>query len=158
MANLRRICRISSHFLKHFSAAVLVLSAAFATVTSGAILPVDGSVYGLRIEHRMLGTMALEKGRRGLELTLALHNGGNHGLYDLRLFLSRAGPAALTECEPARLRELPPGASKEVNWTFECLIAPLSRAPLRDVQFRIQAVDEHTQKIVTFITTSQEGR
>lgn len=141
------------------SAAILSLAACFAALTAHAATPVDAREYGLQIEHRVLSQVALDDGKTGLELELTLRNTGEHALYDLRLFLLRAGPVSLLpECEPARVRILGPGDQDGVTWTFECFIAPLPDIPLNDVQFRVEAVDQSTRQIVSFVGASVEGR
>lgn len=155
VATLGRTARTLSHgrILAALCTAFLSLNLAYGAT------PVDGHEYGLHIEHRVLSQVSLDNGKTGLELELTLRNTGEHGLYDLRLFLLRAGPVSLLpECEPARVRILEPGDQDGVTWTFECFIGPLPEMPINDVQFRVEAVDQSTQKIVSFVGVSIEGR
>ena len=123
-----------------------------------AIDTVDSSRYQLEIRHDMPTLLQRDEARGGLQLHFTVANNGPQKLYDLRFFLIRAGsvPIALRN-EPARIHVLPIGSRKEVTWTFEVGKVAAS-LPTRDVWFRVEAVDQSTQKIVAFNQQSMEGR
>ena len=124
-----------------------------------AAKPVDAREYQLDISHRVVSQSELDGGKLELQLELTLNNGGTHGLYDVRLFLMPAGiPQLAHACAPARMRSLNAGKQDGMKWTYECLIAPLPDEPSRRLQFRVEAVDVDSQEIVSFVSTSQEGR
>ena len=124
----------------------------------GAV-PVDAKDYRLAIKSKLLSQVPLEDGITALELELTIDNKSIHSLYDMRIFLMRAGPAMLVPtCQPARVRLLDAGAQQQVTWPFECLLGPLPAGALRDVQFRVEAVDVRTRKIVTFSVSSRGER
>jgi len=134
-----------------------------ATASLGALAPasavtaVSATEYGLQVTHSEVGRVELDQGKQGLELKVTLSNQGSHDLYDVRLFLERAGSRAmLRNANPARMQVLAAGAQTVLTWTFELDQAIVG--PLREVSFHIQAVDEATQKIVTFNQKSREAR
>jgi len=144
-----------AHLVGLLSLAILVTPASVVL----AAKPVDAGDYQLDIGHRVLSQVERNDGKLGLTLALTLNNGGSHGLYDLRLFLTPAGISQLAhECAPARMRSLSAGKHDDITWTYECLIAPLPDEPSRELQFRVEAVDEASQEIVTFVSASQESR
>jgi hypothetical protein len=114
--------------------------------------------YQLAINHRLLAQF--ETGSKvGLELELTLTNGGPHGLYDLRLFLTQAGPIHVNrECAPARMRVLNQGGQDGLTWVFECVTLVLPSEALQQLEFRIEAIDQATQDIVSFVSVSREAR
>jgi hypothetical protein len=121
-----------------------------------AITPVDAKSYGVQIQHAERSRARLAGRKQGLELTMTLTNRGAHALYDVRVFLLR--PDTQTEVEePARIRILPVGEQAVLTWTYE-LPQSLPSVPLRNVTFRVEAVDQATQEIVSFTQKSMEAR
>jgi hypothetical protein len=137
---------------------LLLATASLSPLTStSAVTPVTASQYGLVVTHSELGRVELEEGKQGIELQVTLSNQGSRDLYDVRLFLERAGPyAMLKSANPARVQVLSAGAQTALTWTFE-LDKPVV-GPLRGVTFHIEAVDQSTQQIVTFNQKSKEAR
>ena len=121
-----------------------------------AVTPVAAKTYALQIHHAQRSNLKLSGGRHAVEFDLMLTNGGAHGLYDIRVFLIRPDTRTVVE-EPARVRVLPAGEQTAFTWTFE-LPESLSATTLRDVTFRIEAVDQSTQEIVSFSQKSTEAR
>ena len=136
--------------LSLLSVSLIPLQSAFAVTTVAAKL------YDLQIQHAHRSSMKLSGGRHAIEFDLMLANGGGHGLYDIRVFLIRPDTRTPVE-EPARVRVLPAGEQTALTWTFE-LPESLSATTLRDVTFRIEAVDQSTQEIVSFNQKSTEAR
>jgi len=113
--------------------------------------------YGLRVTHSEISRPALVTGGQGLELQLNIENQGSHDLYDVRVYLQEAGTKVLIDrTEPARLRTLSAGETTTLTWTFET--AEKINGPLRKVVFRVEAIDQATQQIVTFNQKSTEAR
>jgi hypothetical protein len=137
---------------------VLLATASLGLVTSvTAVTPVAASQYGLEVTHSELGRADLEQGKQGIELQVTLNNQGAHDLYDVRVFLERAGARVMLKGNnPARLQALSAGEQKTLSWTFE-MDQPLV-GPLREVVFRVEAVDSSTQQIVKFSQKSKEAR
>ena len=126
-------------------------------VDSRANTAVAARDYALQVTHSEISRAALEGGLQGLELKLNIANQGAHDLYDVRVYLQEAADyAVLDRREPARLRTLPAGKSETLTWTFET--SKRLEGSLRNVVFRIEAVDQATQEIVTFNQKSMEAR
>jgi hypothetical protein len=123
-----------------------------------AAKPVDGAPYKLDIRHQLLSNERLADGRISLELQITLRNDGTHGLYDLRFLITQIGPFdANRDCAPLRVRELNAGAQDGVVWQYECRGTQLPDQSFRQLQLRVEAVDQSTQQIVSFTSTSKEG-
>ena len=124
--------------------------------TASAVTAVAAKSYGLQIQHAQRSMMKLEGNNRAVELDILLKNGGSHGLYDVQVFLIRPDTRMPVK-EPARLRVLKAGESAALTFTFE-LPHSMNETQLRDVTFRIEAVDQATQQIVSFNQQSKEAR
>ena len=136
-----------------------IFASLLVSATTFAATPVDGKDYRFSIAHRVVSQTPLANGKVAMELELTLDNAGDHSLYDLRLFLIQAGPVSTTQqCEPARLQELHEGRSDGVTVVYECLNLSLPEAALKQIRFRVEAVDVATQEIVSFASSSQESR
>lgn len=141
--------------IRSMIAALAIASSAACISTSHAATPVAAKDYGVQVRHTELSRIQLDEGQQGIELTVTLANHGKRGLYDLRLYLLRAGPRMIAgQQEPARIRVLPAGAETVVTWTFETSDPVQER--VRDALFRIEAVDQTTQEVVTFKQKSKE--
>jgi hypothetical protein len=117
--------------------------------------------YAVDIEHAVLSEERIGHEGRRLELRLLLKSEDARDLYDLRVWLVGAGESSwLRNCKstPARLRVLPSATQKEITASFACLEGrPSKDSSLREMQFRIEAVDLSTQAIVNFAASSHEG-
>lgn len=113
--------------------------------------------YAVRLSHRVV---AQSSASRGLELELTVLNGGSQDLYDLRIFLIRAGGLGVSDTRtPARVRSLPAGGLATFEWTFENARGPrLAAGTTGPLVFHIEAVDKSTQQLVAFTRGSVEGR
>jgi hypothetical protein len=124
---------------------------------SHAITPVAAKDYGLQVTHVERARYALEQGQQGLELALTVKNSGPHDLSDVRLYVIRAGSKTImNRSEPARVAKLAAGETQIVTWVFDSK-RPIV-GPIRDVIFRVEAIDQHTKDIVTFSQKSAEVR
>jgi hypothetical protein len=152
------------------SATLITLVTSHALAAPGASLVPAGSpnadvplgeAHAVRIEHTVLSEERIGHEGRRLELRLVLKNDDARDLYDLRVRLVGAGKSSwLRNCKPApaRLRVLPSATQKQITASFACLEGrPTNASSLREMQFRIEAVDLSTQAIVNFAATSREG-
>jgi hypothetical protein len=152
------------------SGALITLAAPHALAAPGTVLVPAGApnsdatlgeAYAVGIEHTVLSEERMGHEGRRLELRLLLTSDDPRDLYDLRVRLVGAGERSwLRNCKPtpARLRVLPSAAQKEITASFTCLEGrPSKDSLLREMQFRIEAVDLSTQAIVNFAATSREG-
>jgi len=118
---------------------------------------VAASEYALHVTHVELSRASLGDGLQGLELQLSIENHGSHDLYDVRIYLQEAAAEVLPDHrEPAHLRTLSAGEIATLTWTFES-VKQLT-GPLRNVVFRVEAVDQATKQIVQFNQKSAEAR
>jgi len=122
-----------------------------------AITPVAAEDYGLQVTHNELSRIALEPGTQGLELALTVKNAGTRDLSDVRLYVIRAGSKTIVErSEPARVGKLAAGQKVVVTWVFDSKQPVVG--PLREVIFRVEAIDKASQDLVTFSQKSAEVR
>jgi hypothetical protein len=124
--------------------------------SADAVTAASARTYGLQIEHAQRSSMKLDAHKQAVQLDLVLTNSGDRGLYDIRVFLIRPDTRRPVE-QPARVRVLPAGESTALTWTFE-LPQPVVAAKLHDVTFRIEAIDQASQEIVSFNQHSKEAR
>ena len=151
--------RCSTDCTRHPRLLIACTAAFLATgATADSISP---GAYAIDVRHTIVAEDTLHMAGRRLSLQLRLANHDVRPLFDLRVRLVSAGEKQwLTGCnpEPARLSLLAPGTEKTLTATFSCLRASPSRnATLRELQLEIEAVDESTKALVSFVVTSQEG-
>jgi hypothetical protein len=134
---------------------VLVLGA-LSLGSAMAMTPGDAANYRLDIRHVAISELSLD-GHAATELTLTVTNLGQHTLYDLRLFLESVGPISpVADDAPARIRKIEAGQRVALNWTYESML-PLHVGDWQNAVFRIEAIDESTQQVVTFTQPSTRG-
>ena len=121
-----------------------------------AITPVASQDYGLQVTHSELSRYGLESGTQGLELALTITNAGTHNLSDVRFYVVRAGSKTIIgQREPALVGKLAVGQKAVVTWVFDSK-QPIV-GPIRDVVFRVEAIDKESNNIVTFSQKSSEA-
>lgn len=150
----REFQRPFTHLVRVVVPAMLVSIAPSAQ--SGASESVSAESYPFRVYHKALAIYPLERHRSGVEMQVRIFNGGERNLGDLRVTLMRAGAAQLAQCAPVSVHGVEKGTEGEFTWTFECRGRVPVKSEFHAVRFRIEAIDETTQKIVSFIVSSRE--
>ncbi len=146
------------NLFNHFPYLLTAGLLSYVPINAGAIPPNPAGpmAYSLNIHHQLQTVYPLDRGRSGVELRLNLSNDSDRNLSDLRITMVRATPQQLSQCAPANLKAIAKRSQEEITWTFECKAFMPSRADLREVLFRVEAIDEITQKIVSLVVSSRE--